>query len=142
LGDTPLAQIPELAARCGKICERFDWFRARISGSGVFPNEKKPRVLWLGLQTETDRLQQLAREIDEACTHFGFEAERRPFAPHLTVARVRAGEIGAVTKIMQDHPFSSQETVLRECVFMKSELQPAGSIYTPLHKFPFARETV
>lgn len=141
LGDTRPAQIPELAAVFGEICGLNEPFRGRISGSGVFPNERKPNVLWLGLETETDRLNQLAREIDIASAGFGFKAENRPFAPHLTIGRVRNGEIGALINTMRDRPFSSQETILHECIWMKSELQPGGAIYTPLHKFPFARET-
>jgi 2'-5' RNA ligase len=141
LGDTRPAQIPELAAVFGEICGRYEPFRGRISGSGVFPNERKPNVLWLGLETETGKLNKLAREIDSACTGFGFKAENRPFAPHLTIGRVRNGEIGALIKTMRDSPFSSQETILNECILMKSELQPGGAIYRPLHNFPFARET-
>jgi 2'-5' RNA ligase len=139
LGDTQAAQIPELAVKFGEICSHYDSIQVQITGSGVFPNEKRPRVLWLGLKTETDALNQLANEIERACVHFGFQAESRAFAPHLTIGRVRSGVVTAVLKTMRDRPFESLDTIFRECVLMKSDLRPAGSIYTPLHKFPLAR---
>ncbi|MGH7496224.1 MAG: RNA 2',3'-cyclic phosphodiesterase [bacterium] len=139
LGDTQAAQIPELAVSFGAICSHYDSIRVQITGSGAFPDEKRPRVLWLGLKTETDALNQLAKEIDRACMHFGFQPESRSFAPHLTIGRVRNGAVTAILKAMRDRPFSSLATVFHECILMKSELQPAGSIYTPLHKFPLAR---
>ncbi len=141
LGDTPAAQIPEIGAALDRICTSYEPVRAQISGSGVFPNKKHPRVIWLGLKTETDRLVQLAKAIDAACVRFGFQSEMRPFAPHLTVGRVRAGTASAVIQRMEENLFSSPEMVFHECLFMKSELHPAGSIYTPLQKIPFARVT-
>ena len=102
LGDTQAAQIPELTARFGEICRQYDSIRVKISGTGVFPNEKKPRVVWLGLKAETEALQQLAKEIDRACTRFGFQAESRPFAPHLTIGRVRSGEVSTLIAAMRD----------------------------------------
>src|SRR5262245_40156728 len=48
LGDTQAVQIPELAARFGEICRQYEPMRVKFSGTGVFPNEKKPRVVWLG----------------------------------------------------------------------------------------------
>jgi 2'-5' RNA ligase len=139
LGDTQAAQVPELAASFGEICRQYDPMRVKVSGNGVFPNEKKPRVVWMGLQAETGALSQLAKEIDRACMHFGFQAESRSFAPHLTIGRVRSGEVSALIEAMRDRPFASLDTVIPECIFMKSELQPAGSVYTPLHKFQFTR---
>ena len=56
LGDTQVAQVPELAAKLSSVCGHFDSIRVQIIGSGVFPNEKRPRVLWLGLKAETNAL--------------------------------------------------------------------------------------
>ena len=139
LGDTPVAVVPEIAAALGEICSRYEPVRAKISGSGVFPNEKRPRVLWLGCQVETASLGELAAEIDAACGRFGFQPEARAFAPHLTIGRVREGPASIVVSTMRNQKFSGPETIFDECVFMKSELHPAGSIYTRLDTFPFAR---
>lgn len=142
LGDTPAAQIPEMAAAMAAICARYQPVAARISGSGFFPNANKPRVLWLAVKTHNDDLARLAQEIDNACAQWGFRKEARPFAPHLTVARVRDGAAAAVVASMQERQFSSPETVLRECVFMKSTLQAGGSFYTPLHRLRLSHSPV
>ncbi len=137
LGETPGIQIPELAKIFEEICSRYEPMRALVSGSGVFPNEKSPRVLWLGLQTESDSLNRLAKEIDAACTRFGFKTEVRPFAPHLTIGRVREGKAAEVIKTLRERPFPSKEINFQECTLMKSELHSPGSIHTPLQKFAF-----
>lgn len=63
----------------------------RTANPGVFPNERKPRVLWLGLAGQTDRLIALHGAVTSALKKLGFPAEDGPFRPHITIGRVRDG---------------------------------------------------
>jgi 2'-5' RNA ligase len=108
---------------------------------GGFPRLQEPRNLWLGPDErweESDdarRLQVIARAIDERVAAHGIDRERRPFSPHLTLGRVKAGEraIGrvlaselAVTKI------DLRPLAVSTVTLMKSQLDSKGAIHTPL----------
>ncbi len=56
-------------------------------GIGVFPNIKRARVLWIGLQGQG--LHRIAEEVETALEPMGFPREKRDFAPHLTLGRWR-----------------------------------------------------
>jgi 2'-5' RNA ligase len=57
-------------------------------GIGFFPNAKRPRVLWCGVEA-TDNLAQLAADIDRALDSVGIPSEERALVPHLTLARFK-----------------------------------------------------
>ncbi len=54
---------------------------------GFFPNEKRPRVFWIGTEASAN-LKILAAEIDQSLHKLGFPLEDRPFTPHITLARI------------------------------------------------------
>jgi RNA 2',3'-cyclic 3'-phosphodiesterase len=61
-------------------------FETRLTGVGSFPSAKRGRAIWAGFEDEGERLTELAGAIDDALQD-EFEPEKRPFHPHLTVAR-------------------------------------------------------
>ncbi len=84
------------APRVGKLTDALDAvgpsvppFTVEISGIGGFPNLLTPRVLWTGVTAGAEDLASLSRAVDAACTPVGFAPERRPFSPHVTIARLR-----------------------------------------------------
>ena len=130
-------QIQALAEMLTSICRRFAPFEAEVAESGCFPNERHPRVLWVGIREASGKMEELAGQVENACHRMGFAKENRKFSPHVTIARVRQGQAPAIVKSMREQPFPRHEMIFRECTLMKSELHSAGSIYTPLHKFAF-----
>jgi 2'-5' RNA ligase len=58
-----------------------------LAGAGTFPSGRRPRTLWIGLAGGTEALGRLARATEEALVGVGWEPDRRPFRPHLTLAR-------------------------------------------------------
>ena len=60
--------------------------KLNFCGLGFFPSERRPRVFWVGIEAD-ESLQSLAAEIDDALAPLGIERERRPYTPHLTLAR-------------------------------------------------------
>ena len=63
-------------------------FRFVVRGLGAFPSAEKARVLWAGIH-ESGALGEIASELDEELESLGFAREKRPFAPHVTLARLR-----------------------------------------------------
>jgi 2'-5' RNA ligase len=62
-------------------------FDVTIGGAGAFPNEARPRALWLGLRAGEPDLSGLAATVDRALAVAGWPPEMKPFRPHLTLAR-------------------------------------------------------
>ncbi|HSQ92142.1 MAG TPA: RNA 2',3'-cyclic phosphodiesterase [Nitrospiraceae bacterium] len=109
---------------------------------GVFPRPQNPRVLWVGPSenwergAEAQRVVGIHDAVEHACEGLGFLRETKPFSPHLTFARIRAGErhIGAALAQggVLDRPLSLDSLAVESVVLMKSELRPTGSVYTRL----------
>jgi len=139
LGDTPANRIDEIAAVLQEIAAASTPFSALIAGSGAFPNDEHPRVLWVGLNETTGTLPSLTRAIDEKLKPFGFAPEKKRFAPHLTIGRVKDARIPEIICGLREKPFAAMTAQFDEIIFMKSELHPAGSIYTPLRKLALGK---
>jgi 2'-5' RNA ligase len=64
-------------------------FQLTLKGLGHFPPRGEPRVLWVGVEKSTE-LARLKRRIDRSLRDAGIGSESRKFAPHVTLARIRA----------------------------------------------------
>ena len=108
-------------------------------GLGFFPNEKHPRVFWAGIETSPN-LKTLAADIDEATERLGIPREKRPFSPHLTLARFEPpGLPEKVRGAIQGNAardFGSLCT--NQFQLIESKLKPSGAEYTTVETFPFA----
>jgi 2'-5' RNA ligase len=107
-----------------------------ISELGVFPHWKAPRVVWLALD-QPNELMMLQRSLDASINALGFEPERKPFSPHLTIGRIQnhlsRDEISLIGKLLREQAVSPIGAVACDtiCLF-QSLLKPTGSIYAPL----------
>ena len=109
---------------------------------GAFSNPQSPRVLWVGpleyweKGAEAKRLAEIHGTIEQICEDLRFLREAKPFSPHLTLARIKAGErhVGAALAKsgVLDRPLSLGSLAVESVVLMKSELKPTGSVYTKL----------
>lgn len=142
LGDTPTAKLSAIQNTLATVCNNFASLALEIAGAGVFPNARRPQVLWVGLNDASGQLGKLAQEIDAHLHQLGFPRETRPFSPHVTIGRVRDTRVDAVTKEMLEHPFPPHEMICTDCTLMRSELQRDGSIYTPVQKFGFGDDNL
>jgi 2'-5' RNA ligase len=109
---------------------------------GAFPRPQSPRVLWVGSSenwergAEARRMAEIRGAIEQACEGLGFLRETKPFSPHLTLARIRAGErhigVALAKGGVLDRTLSLGALAVESIVLMKSELKPTGSVYTKL----------
>ena len=113
----------------------------RFRGLGFFPNDKRPRVLWAGMETSSN-LVPLAGEIDRSLEKFGVARETREFSPHLTLARFDppgiSRELREAVQANASREFGSART--SEFHLFESKTRPTGAVYTRLASFTFARE--
>lgn len=102
-------------------------------GLGVFPDARRPRILWVGI--EGKQLQGLAETVGIALAPLGFEREKRVFSPHLSIGRWREGrrksqELGEALENSKAYDFGRSE--VEEVKLFQSMLKPAGAEYRPL----------
>ena len=89
LGEVDPEIVPRLAESLQAASEPEHGFELKLHGLGCFPNPKSPRVVWCGIDGDTDALSRLQKTVEEAGRIFGFPPEDRDFRPHLTLGRVK-----------------------------------------------------
>lgn len=116
-------------------------FDLRFRGLGFFPNEKRPRVFWAGIECDS-RLARLAAEIEAKLEPLGIARESRAFSPHLTLARFPAPGMPEKLRAAVDGSRGRDFGELRanEFVLIESKLKSSGAEYTPLQSFPLASQ--
>lgn len=137
LGNTDDSLIPKIKERLIKKLSHFNTFYIKIGGVGCFPSERRPRVLWVGIEN-SDALRSLQKDIDAEVSGLGFAAEERPFSPHLTIGRVRSQRgITEMPGTFAKFRFSDFGVLeVKSIHIMKSELKPAGAEYSSLAEIP------
>jgi len=143
LGDIRPDDTEILGELLEPACRQHVPFDLTLDGLGAFPDMKRPRVLWLGLEGELDRLNYLWADVEKACKEAGFAEEKRRFSPHLTLGRVKDGRIKKedLAGLMNAMSFDSSESFRVDALYLyESKLRPQGAIYTKLKTFPLGGE--
>ncbi len=133
LGDIDEAKVERIAAALERDLYPFSCFTINAKGLGVFPDLKRPRILWVGLVG--GELNALASTAEKALVPFGFAAERRTFTPHLTIGRWRQfngspTELGDEIEKWRGHDFGRSN--VDEVLLFQSVLKPEGAVYRAL----------
>ena len=89
LGDTPAGEGGGSQGCACQAAAQVSPFRFTVGGLGCFPNTRRPRVVWVGLQEPTGALARLRDAVEAQVAPLGFPTETRPFRPHLTLGRVQ-----------------------------------------------------
>ncbi len=134
LGEVAEEKLGAIDERLGRI--RTQPFKVRVSGVGFFPNDRAPRVFWAGI--ESPALQELAQKVEEQTVELGFRAEKRPFRPHLTLARSRRDRRIDTALVGESAPFLEREfgTFTTDRFYMyQSRLRPTGAEYEQLFEY-------
>ena len=105
-------------------------------GLGVFPNIRRPRILWIGLGGEVDILRQIHETVEASFEAHGFARDDRSFKAHLTLARIqRSVEAKKLLQaIAEAGRFVTEPYRLDEMILFKSELRPGGAVYSQLSR--------
>ena len=142
LGDQPDTAVAPLAAAMTDVASKHRAFRMRVSEIGAFPNFRRARVVWMGIDRDP-RLELLHHDVELACETLGFELEGRAFRPHLTLARVKdrmeIEELRRLSRAGKSVDFDA-EAAVRSIDLMKSNMdrpsRDAGGRYERLHAAP------
>ena len=137
LGNTPTDTVGEIAATLNLAVEGFTPFKVRLYGSGAFPNVQRPVVAWCGLGGSTDHLMRLQQAVEAAVSPLGFPAEKRPYSPHLTLARLKdytpaLSRQSLSRRLITQSQYEGPWFEVKKVSLMQSRLTPSGPVYSRL----------
>ncbi|MDA8168322.1 MAG: RNA 2',3'-cyclic phosphodiesterase [Nitrospiraceae bacterium] len=139
LGDVPEEKLPELALLLAGSVRDTGPFEMELYGTGVFPGERSPRVVWIGVR-DTVKMDDVRLNVENTLEKAGGSPrERKPFVPHLTLGRVKSlrGRPGLLEGLATLKDILFGKIMVENIYLMRSELKPGGPEYSVLKKIPF-----
>jgi RNA 2',3'-cyclic 3'-phosphodiesterase len=145
LGDVLRSKIPDISLGIAQAVAGFIPFELILGRLGAFPDIESPSTVWVGLNGIIGQLFHLQHNLEQILFGLGFKSEKRPFRPHLTLARISDGvlaadkkRLGQIIDLMTcntDYPIPVHSVCLIE-----SQLTPGGPIYTVRSRIGFSRQ--
>ncbi len=137
LGNIYADQVPGITEAIASASRDISPFEIQLGAPGAFPNLRQPRVIWVAVTGEVKQLKELQQDVDIALSHFGFEREKRPFTPHLTLGRIRegasSGDRERIGKEVSALKFRSGPPMeVNGISLMRSTLMASGAVYDRL----------
>ncbi|MCM8786271.1 MAG: RNA 2',3'-cyclic phosphodiesterase [Candidatus Omnitrophica bacterium] len=131
-GKGDINKIKEKLEKCALDVDSFD---VEVKGIGVFPSEKRVRVLWIGAEDE-GYLKKLNEKIEQAMNEFGFKKEK-DFISHITIARFKSipnlNFIKEISEKYNEFLFGKFRVISFQ--LFESKLMPEGPIYKVVAEF-------
>jgi 2'-5' RNA ligase len=142
LAEIDKTQVEKISYLLNQLTTDFSPFTASVQGVGAFPDwNNRPRVVWIGIEP-AEQLRKLHKSLDEKLVSLGFPSDRKPFSPHLTLARVsfikpETGQTFERLKKLSPEPFFG-EFMIDRIILFRSVLLPQGPQYSILSSHPFS----
>ena len=138
LGEQDESLVQPLSAAVRTSLSGVKPFEARLRGAGFFPNPRRARVGWVGLDPEKPFIQ-IATAVRKAVTSAGVELDRADFKPHLTIMRLRDPWPHACLQIFERTlgSYESKPFTVSSLTLYSSKLNPGGAVHTPILDFGF-----
>ncbi|WP_457567422.1 RNA 2',3'-cyclic phosphodiesterase [Desulfurobacterium sp.] len=134
LGEVLSPFIPEISKSLKNHLSRVNKIEMELKGLGVFPDIKRPKVLWIGVNAPD--IDTIKRAVDASLEPFGFKKEQQKFIPHVTVLRIKRFrhriKFSQYLNTMKEYCFL--KTTVEEVSLVESVLTPDGPIYKTLEK--------
>lgn len=86
LGFAEKSMLEEAMARVQSVLEKESSFALTLNALGTFGPAKAPRIFWADVES-SDELRGIQQLVYRACAETGFELDKKPFRPHITLAR-------------------------------------------------------
>ncbi|WJP99864.1 RNA 2',3'-cyclic phosphodiesterase [Geobacillus stearothermophilus] len=134
LGDVPPGKIAPLCEAMAAVAAKSAPFSLALAGLGTFGERTAPRIFWQGVKEEA-ALNELRRDVYEACLALGFSLDRRPFAPHITIARKWQGEAPFQPEALRSLPAASTVFSVPEIVLYRTNMEKTPK-YETIAAFP------
>jgi 2'-5' RNA ligase len=140
LGRCEVSVIDRMNERLDKVVGSISSFDFVLSSIGVFPSVKRARVLWAGAGDGFREFRELAKKTDDKFIKLGFIPEKRPFHPHVTLARIR--DPHPVDEQVLEHAGLSlpeDKITAGSLILFESKLSPKGATYIKVSEHLFKK---
>ncbi len=139
-GDVSAEQKAAIVNTMERVIANAQPFAVSISGVRIVRGRRRPQMVWATVDDCDNQMRRLHGRMERLLEQSCFTRERRPFSPHLTLARVRDGialwEQNALEEWAEaQRGFKAISLPVEEIVLMKSELRPHGAEYTVCERF-------
>jgi len=140
-GDISREDINNISAAVQKRVVAEQKLNLKIEKLGVFPDARRPRVLWCAVAGDVERLINLQKKLDGDFAAIGFPAEDRSFKAHLTLARIKDHrDIAGLSEALKKYAtFAAGEFAADKLFLFQSNLSPQGAVYTKLAEFALGK---
>jgi 2'-5' RNA ligase len=140
-GDISTEDVKNICSAVENLLASGSALNLKIEKLGVFPDARRPRVLWCGVTGDVEKLSVLQKQLDSDFTGIGFPREDRPFWAHLTLGRIKesSGVSGISEALTKHNAFAAGEFTCKELILFQSKLSPQGAVYTKLAEFALGR---
>ena len=136
LGHASDKQIIDVCQATELVAGRQSSFELEITSVGCFGG-KTPRVLWVGTGTGSNDLKDLQSALEAQLQQVGWEREKRDFAAHLTLCRIK--KPGTAKRLASEAKHLANRKVgsiwVDTITVYNSDLRPSGPIYTALARY-------
>ncbi len=138
LGAVPDERVAAVAEAVRAAAAASRPLALEVKGAGGFPNARRARVVWLGLEGEIAALGALVQDLGRRLAPLGYPPEARPFAPHLTLGRARDGRgaPGMGGALAEAALADGNAWRVAEVVLFESHLSPKGPRYEAIARAP------
>ena len=134
LGGIDRDDVEKIQAAMERAAKAFSPFTLRGEGIGVFPDLRRPHVVWIGISDDEGALRALQRDLESDLNGLGFPREKRPFKGHLTVGRVKGRldrtRLSEALEALGE--FRTESFTAQSLVLFRSDLRPNGAVYSKL----------
>lgn len=135
IGDVDCHTADEIAASLDQISRPS--FSIELNGLGSF-GSRRPHSIWAGIRMTPD-LNDLQAELERRIQRIGLEPERRKFAPHVTLARLRGtSETEVANFLALRGGFRSPPFPVGRFVLLSSRASRGGGPYIVEEAYPLA----
>jgi 2'-5' RNA ligase len=139
LGDVPVGRVDLLIDSVRKACACFSSLSLIAEGLGCFPNERRPRVIWIGMH-DHPQLKPLQSAINIATTEFGQAELEKDFKGHFTIGRIKeisSLERKTLTRLLSElRARSFGNWTANEVKIIRSELSDSGVTHKDVMAIP------
>ncbi len=141
LGEISQEQAISVLKNLQRIADKYSPFQVQYKSLGVFPDKRRPRILWIGVSRGENILKKLAGEVFQLNRRAGINVDSKPFHPHVTVCRIKEVDRKKLISFMNRYRnFSFGEETIDRIALISSSLTSIGPIYTVVEEFYFRRE--
>ena len=136
IGNFDTKHMEPLGDTVADVCRLYMPFQVSLGRAGFFGDKRHPRVLWIRLDGDIERMSDFRDDLQTGLRTFGIKQEKRQFRPHLTLGRFRKGARGGkqldeLLSLHKDQP--SPSFAFGELILFKSDLKPGGAVYTRMN---------